>query len=87
MQGEITHNIVESNISLKCIYTLVRLVNDEQIPLQVFDPFEFVKESAETYRTLQILQRNEGDATQILTIRIFDQFFLVLFTRKNGTFF
>ena len=61
MQRETAPDVVEGHVGLEGVHALVRLVDDEDVPLEVGDVLELVVLPAEVDGALQVLQAHELD--------------------------
>ena len=47
MQRELALDMVKGRIRFECIYTFMRLINDEDIPVGILDFFQLIKLASE----------------------------------------
>ena len=59
VEGKLALDMVKGGIRLECIYTFMRLIDHQDIPVGIFDFFQLIKLAAEIDRPLQILQAQE----------------------------
>ena len=69
MECEVTSNPLERLVRPVRVDALVRLVDDEQIPMEIFDPFELPMLTAEIDGAFQPLQALEGDHPRLFLSR------------------